>query len=579
MLNATDSVGVTQNAVRSIPVMRAGNSYRSPFVVPASWRNSFALLFLFLTLVCYGIAVMAPAVGTFHDDGIYLVTAKALAEGKGYKIISLPSEIPQTKFPPLFPLILATIWKINPEFPSNLLLLKAVPFAFAILWCALVYLLVWQETGSPDAGRWIALFTLASPAVIYCATTTLSETMFASLCTGALLCLHRYENRAAAQRNAMLLGASVLAAAAFLTRTAALPLVPAGMLMLLIRHKYKPALAFLVLFSILVFPWIAWQHSQQASATGPDGFYSWSSYPGGTILASFDWHQKLVIAGKNLLFTAAAPGVLLGVAPGKFLFVAAILLNTLALCGFLYDLRHGLSVMHVFLILYLGMLLTWAYPPARFMIPVLPLVLLFAYKGLLLLIPAAPDRYPAARIVRRVLIVALALCLTSSLLFTAMNAVRYGAVYLPYDQGSYDWQELQSLLVWMRREVRPDAIVLSHLDPVYYLYTGHRGFRGLAADPFLLFYADSSAAPLGTASDLIRVISQRNVAYVVRTPEKKPAEGAYLNEMLAALEQNHPQVLRPVHGDYDSAYRIYAVDSTELCNLLKSTDGQSALSK
>ena len=38
-----------------------------------------------LLLSAYVIAISNPAIGTFHDDGIYVVTARALAEGQGYR--------------------------------------------------------------------------------------------------------------------------------------------------------------------------------------------------------------------------------------------------------------------------------------------------------------------------------------------------------------------------------------------------------------------------------------------------------------------------------------------------------------
>src|SRR5579864_8867895 len=56
-----------------------------------------------LIIWSYWTALHAPAVGMFHDDGIYAVTAKALATGHGYRIISLPGEIAQTKYPILLP--------------------------------------------------------------------------------------------------------------------------------------------------------------------------------------------------------------------------------------------------------------------------------------------------------------------------------------------------------------------------------------------------------------------------------------------------------------------------------------------
>ena len=50
----------------------------------------------------YAIGFAAPGFDVYNDDGIYLVTAKALAEGSGYRIISLPEPIAQTKYPPAF---------------------------------------------------------------------------------------------------------------------------------------------------------------------------------------------------------------------------------------------------------------------------------------------------------------------------------------------------------------------------------------------------------------------------------------------------------------------------------------------
>ena len=76
-----------------------------------------------------------PHLGFYHDDSIYWVSGRSLAMGDGYRIQSLPGQPYQTKYPPLYPALLAGIWKLDPRFPANLplatlfswLLLSAVP--------------------------------------------------------------------------------------------------------------------------------------------------------------------------------------------------------------------------------------------------------------------------------------------------------------------------------------------------------------------------------------------------------------------------------------------------------------------
>jgi hypothetical protein len=63
--------------------------------------------------------------GLYHDDDIYAAVANSLAEGKGYRIASLPANPAQTKYPFLYSLVLSFIWKPDQRFPENMFLLKA----------------------------------------------------------------------------------------------------------------------------------------------------------------------------------------------------------------------------------------------------------------------------------------------------------------------------------------------------------------------------------------------------------------------------------------------------------------------
>ena len=48
-----------------------------------------------------------PAVGAWQDDAIYMVTAKSLAAGRGYRHLQIPGQPLQTKYPILYPAVLA----------------------------------------------------------------------------------------------------------------------------------------------------------------------------------------------------------------------------------------------------------------------------------------------------------------------------------------------------------------------------------------------------------------------------------------------------------------------------------------
>lgn len=77
--------------------------------VPAGW--AFALLGVFLLLLGWLVWSPFPA-GVWHDDGVYVLLGRALAEGEGFAYLGVSGTPPATKFPPLYPLTLAGLWTL-----------------------------------------------------------------------------------------------------------------------------------------------------------------------------------------------------------------------------------------------------------------------------------------------------------------------------------------------------------------------------------------------------------------------------------------------------------------------------------
>src|SRR5687768_2946116 len=108
-----------------------------------------------------GLAVLLwspSAVGVFFDDGIYVLLGKALASGDGLHYAGVAGTPPAPKYPPLFPLALAAVWKISPSFPASVPYLKAVGVGFAIVAAGLF---AWYVQRALRFPAWFALLTAA----------------------------------------------------------------------------------------------------------------------------------------------------------------------------------------------------------------------------------------------------------------------------------------------------------------------------------------------------------------------------------------------------------------------------------
>jgi len=141
------------------------------------WRMAVALALLTIAL---GAWQMVPGVsGIYHDDGIYVCTAKALAQGQGYRLINLPGSPIQTKYPIIYPALLAVVWKIWPVFPDNLALMQWLTLLSGAAAVGLSYLYL-IRFGYFSAGIACAAGLLAgtSPQYLHFSVITMSESTF-----------------------------------------------------------------------------------------------------------------------------------------------------------------------------------------------------------------------------------------------------------------------------------------------------------------------------------------------------------------------------------------------------------------
>lgn len=440
-----------------------------------------------------------PSLGAYHDDGVYLVTAKAIAQGKGYRIESLPDERWQTKYPPAFPLALAAVWRLFPRFPKN-----AGGFLM-VAWLALPVLLFFQarmmaNLGFPFASQVVAcLCILAYPGTLLLSVTLLSDLWF---CCEVLLALWLAERASEPDADWKFAAAAGLAAAlAYLTKSSGIVLFPSVAGVMFFRGRWRSALVFCAVSGPAVAIWSGWSllHLHPV-ADYNDVFYSSYFRELAYKNALRDLFPRLAArAGEFLLRLGSTliPEFL----PGDIFDWLRRLAGILGIAGVVRLCRSG-RVWHyvVFAALYAVEMCCWPSPLfARYVLPVVPLWI----AGLLTLSryyqPAAagprPNKLPLW-----------------GPLATAMLALFYAVQCMVGIHAAGVWrserQALEGAYAWIAHVAPPAASVVAFRDPVLYLYTG-RHAEGL----------HSSGAGVSRVLNIAEFARRRGHRYVLIGPK------------------------------------------------------------
>jgi hypothetical protein len=207
------------------------------------------LVWLFLSLILAGyvasIVRLRPTnfFGATEDDSIYFSSAKALAEGRGYILPSVPGTPPATKYPILYPLILSAVWKLNPSFPDNLpwAIAVTVGFGFVYIVAGFVFLRRLQVLHDAEA-LLLTAFCTFHPVVLFYSASVLSDIPFAALALVAMLLADSMLEPNARARLAALCG--IVTGLSLMMRMFGLAIVAGILLAAVVRRAWKQMLFF-----------------------------------------------------------------------------------------------------------------------------------------------------------------------------------------------------------------------------------------------------------------------------------------------------------------------------------------------
>jgi len=261
--------------------------------------------------------------GLFHDDGIYAVVAKSVYQGDGYRIISLPSIPPQTKYPFLYSYLLSWVWVLNPIFPQNIALLKTLNTA--ILLAIFIVGVVYYRRHFSDSNIGAILFALivcTNPIVFTYTDYVVSDLFYVLLALGALTVCQK----SGSTSNSMCL--TVISGLACLTRLAAVPLVIAGSVEAFLSTHWRGVAYFIGGVLVFVAPWLLWvslwPHYAPDSLFGYYSAYDLSGAKVGDLGTSGGRRWAVVLGNTQYLVDAFDFLYLLPLMPGLGFLIAVL---------------------------------------------------------------------------------------------------------------------------------------------------------------------------------------------------------------------------------------------------------------
>ena len=206
-----------------------------------------------VALVAGLVTMTSDPIGGFNDDGLYLLTARALAEGQGYVYPHLPGTPPAIHYPPVWPMLLAAVWKVAPAFPANIAWFKLInPLLLAVAAAGCTGFARRGLGLSPAVALLAVVVATVSVPVLLLTNLLLSEPLFLALLVPTLFASERVV-RDGALRGAAI--AAALVAFLILVRTLGGTVLIATMLRLAYEKRWRALGMYVGVAGLILLPW------------------------------------------------------------------------------------------------------------------------------------------------------------------------------------------------------------------------------------------------------------------------------------------------------------------------------------
>jgi hypothetical protein len=423
-------------------------------------------------------------VGIMGDDAWYALLGRTLARGEGYLQPNTPTPGLLPVWPPGFPLLLAPLWYIAPEFPANVLVLKALSVAAMLATGGLTYAYSRAHTEWPrELALIVAVAVTLVPSLVFISTSTLmSDAAFLAVQLATLVALERWPTRTGTVL------AGVGAALAMLMRTVGVAVPMGAVVYLCLKREWRRAALLAAVIVVSLAPWqlYAYRHSSGAAQQGGgEALLSyrqqfWQQWAGDAKAGTATLRDLPLRIRQNtvdvitrdvvaLLAPALVRGAhqsgleLIGVGSygmqgpmgnGAGTMTVSAALFLLIAFGWMRAVTRRLSLAEIVVPLSLAVIVSWPFWTFRFVLPLTPFLMVYLVDGLRALTPAA-SRVP-------VLVM---------LGVTGLSLFDHGEYLVRARARQPDWsvyaEDTDAVLAWLRQHAADGVIATSNPALVY----------------------------------------------------------------------------------------------------------------
>ena len=469
-----------------------------------------AMILAVVALVHLAIALPAlnPAPHNGGDNAGYLSLAHSVASGSGYVEAWDPALAQHTKYPPLYPALLAGAMGLGAESWITFKLLSLLLVTLSVMVC-----FAWvRDRRGVALATGVALVLAFSPAFIWSTNWILSDPLFLALTLACLWSFHRSEHVAVPSR--WIAAGCAFAILSTFTRTAGLPLVLAVGAALGLARCWRALAGFAGVF---VVPNVLWWLRSRADGGAQYVSEFWMIDPYQPDLGQAGIGDLTARVLENL------QGYVLVHIPAGLSPWSGGALTALALAGWVARIRIRWTVVELFTPLYFGLILLWpaVWSGDRFALPLYPLMLFYAGEALVLGVRRIDPRLSLA-----VGVTAVAALLMPSMqgwgqsvsrATACREGVRVAGPFACYGEG---FQQFVSAARWIGENVPDGSAVFSRKPRIFYTLSGVRSRTyPLSPDPERFF---REARELGISYVVLDRVDRLGGTYVGAVVRDRP---------------------------------------------------------